>query len=115
MERKRNKDITKYILFTILLMLILCSCSTKPQLPDWVQGEILIILFIDIEGNEYDDFILSYSEYDFKELEIISEWLKLVHYSFNYKKIFCKDFLALIQEYPRVDLAQLNHIYYHVD
>ena len=56
--------------------------------------------------------LLLWTLYDFKEIKIISERLKLVHFGFDYKKIFCKDFLAIIQEDPRVDVAQLNHIYY---
>ena len=115
MEQKKHNYLSKIMLLILFISLILCSCSsnpTKPKRPEWVPGEILIILLIDVEGNDYEDFILSYSEYEFKVIKIISKRLKLVHFSFDYNKIFCKDFLAMIQEDPRVDVAQLNHIYY---
>jgi hypothetical protein len=66
---------------------------------DWVSGEILIILKSDVKDDAYDDFKLSYTDYGFKEIEIISKRLNLVHFSFKNEKITDLDFLSLISKY----------------
>jgi hypothetical protein len=66
-----------------VLTFILILISVSLFASDWVPGEILVILNKDVKGSIYDNFILSYSGYDFKEVEIISSRLNLVHFSFT--------------------------------
>jgi hypothetical protein len=77
---------------------------------EFKPGEILVLLHSNVKGNVYEDFIFSFSIYDFEEVEKISERLNLIHFKFDEKKISEENFLLILKANPNVDIVQLNYI-----
>ncbi|MCL2065623.1 MAG: S8 family serine peptidase, partial [Candidatus Cloacimonetes bacterium] len=99
---------TNKTIFTILLTLCICI-NLFAQ--DWVHGELIITLFDNVRGKAIDNFTDSYTEYNFKHEEVLSDIVNIHLYTFDYDEIAEIEFRELIRADSRVLFVQFNHTY----
>ena len=87
--------------------------SFYPQLPDWIQGHISLVLCDNIrEDSEINDFILSYSEYEMTKNERHPRLPYCFCITFNPDTIDEFDLINLLASDPRVISAYFQCQFY---
>ena len=76
-----------------------------------VIGSIGITFFYGVSQKEIDEMVLKFSEYDFIQYRIVSEWLRLVAFRFNEDLICIEVLLDLLHEETIVEYAGFNAIF----